>query len=251
LGQHKLIAPTIVALTLTPNAGSIEMKYLATILTLSLCLSSLAGCTTINLNQSAEAKQRETMIRTKATSLREELMSKWRNSSFDIIRDKTTPDTNDITFEMLTSTKKPSKNERKALLEWAKTKYEWKQKALKWVKEVDPPEVVTVTEVAMNRGLGNFLELYHGQITYGEYHRRSKQNTTEYNEAINKIRSLYQQRHANAQAQAAAIANQQTMMFLQYLNSYNTAIQNFQIQHQPTHGTIRCYKTGMYTTCNY
>lgn len=132
-------------------------------------------------------------------------------------------------------------------------KFECQKEALAVARRYSPPQVVTVLEVEFNKGIGYGLELYQGNLNYGEYNRKVKDLYTTSLQAITQINAEIAKQKVDALARAEQLATQQQQLYFNYLNNYN----NYMVQRQQQlpqvyqRGTIRCSHLGEYTYCNY
>jgi len=204
-------------------------------------------------SHSAQAQQQKVEeVKAGVERIKRDRQNEWAKADYDVIRNKLAIEEKDVTFSMLSNQSKPTKSEAQAISKWADFHLKESRKSIDFIRKSGYTEdYITIFEVGFNVQLGILLELYNGQISYGEALSRTKQSTIQRKSDLAHLDQLYSQRNLQAQQQAAALAQQRQQAFAQYLANYNLQQQMIQQQQQQSHGVITCNRTGVFTNCTY
>jgi hypothetical protein len=171
----------------------------------------------------------------------------------------------DQTFDMLANTSRPNADEKQLLRLYALKSEECSKEQKRIFGSSNPPrEVIALFDAIMARKSNLIIELYNGGITYGEFARRRRENSAEFDGAMAKtlaeldhqaMESLIREQQMSLAAERNSIARAQanaaeSMAFQSMIGNIQQANSNL-IQQQKLNrlNTQSTYRSPVNTTC--
>jgi len=169
--------------------------------------------------------------------------SLYKNNDFGLIHDKVSiMKSSDTSFEMMTIQSKPSKQEKKQILVWAKIKNLCGKNWMEGKKKFTPPfnsiyldlDEAVLLKVQLLR-----VDLYNGGLSYGEHNRQLIEIVNEYKKTRKEIAAMLSDKRKEAQYRAKQLA----------MESKKAAAKRFQLWMQQRAANRQSRNKRFQTTC--
>lgn len=166
--------------------------------------------------------------------------------SIQILRDKILLNAReDAPANLLANNSYPNEQEKQALLLFGDALEYCAKLSQSYFQKYFNSEYISVAVQSLNIGKNDFLDLYEGRITYGEYNKRRLSLASYQDGKISELDAKYREIARQEQLQAQQLQMQRSAILLDY--SARMLQPNPAYVPQPMH--IQCQNMGVYTNC--
>lgn len=203
----------------------------------------LVGCQSVEIEQQEEHRAKLDRVLEDFAALDARETEEWALSKYDVLRTHIAYNADDISPEMLASDQMPGFEEREAIYEWANFGLGINKERLQIARQYLNADYVERFDASLFTMVAKRLELYEGDITYGEYLTGIKALRSQYRTAMSELSSY----HAELVAKAERRRTEQKERWMEVQKRIHERRQEDGKQYGP----LRCEDIGDFTHCRF